>query len=106
MLVGHFAYVYDSDTYRTGEIIEQVSSDHYLVQFDDMSGGNMRMPLELVGAAEMALLDHIGRRWSFFPSRERLQKFLDWLETPSEPRMKIVRSIKRPFHALTGKSTH
>jgi hypothetical protein len=96
VLVGNLVLVddYQNKTFRTGEIIEQVSPDYYLVQFDDMSGGNMRVPLELVGAAEMALLDHIGRRWSFFPSRDHLQKYLDWLETPSEPRMKVVRLIK------------
>jgi hypothetical protein len=110
-IVGSFVLVNDKDheTYRTAEIIKQVSPGHYFVQFDNISGGDMPMPIELVGEAEMAsLCENCGARlWSFFPSRERLQKYIDWMETPPEPKMKVVRSIKdHPKHVPPTKGQH
>jgi hypothetical protein len=102
-IVGSFVLVNNKDheSFRTAEIIKQVSPGYYFVQFDNMGGGDMPIPIELVGEAEMAsVCENCGeRRWSFFPSRERLQKYIDWIETPAEPKMKVVRSIKdHPKH--------
>ena len=110
-IVGSFVLVNDKDheTYRTAEITKQVSPGYYFVQFDNISGGDMPMPIELVGEAEMAsLCENCGARlWSFFPSREGLQKYIDWMETPPEPKMKVVRSIKdHPKHVPPTKGQH
>ena len=61
------------------------------------------------GGLEMAsVCENCGERlWSFFPSRERLQKYIDWMATPAEPKMKVVRSIKdHPKHVPPTKDQH
>ena len=97
-IVGSFVLVNnkDSQTFRTAEIIKQISPGYYFVQFDNMGSDDMPIPIELVGEAEMAsVCENCGERlWSFFPSRERPKNIIDWMATPAEPKMKVVRSIK------------
>ena len=96
-------------SFRTAEIIKQVSPGYYFVQFDNMSADDMPIPIELVGEAEMAsVCENCGERlWSFFPSREQLQKYIDWMATPAEPKMKVVRPIKdHPKHVPPTKDQH
>ena len=92
-IVGSFVLVNNKDhqSFRTAEIIKQVSPGYYFVQFDNMGGDDMPIPIELVGEAEMAsVCENCGERlWSFFPSREGLQKYIDWMATPAEPKMKV-----------------
>jgi hypothetical protein len=110
-IVGSFVLVNNKDhqSFRTAEIIKQVSPGYYFVQFDNMGGDDMPIPIELVGEAEMAsVCENCGERlWSFFPSREGLQKYIDWMATPAEPKMKVVRSIKdHPKHVPPTKDQH
>jgi hypothetical protein len=50
--------------------------------------------MELVSASEMAATDNAGHRsWLFFATRDDLDRWITWLDTPSEPRMNVVRSI-------------
>ena len=106
-IVGSFVLVNNKDheSFRTAEIIKQVSPGYYSTTW----AAAMPIPIELVGEAEMAsVCENCGeRRWSFFPSRERLQKYIDWMATPAEPKMKVVRSIKEhPKHVPPTKDQH
>jgi len=110
-IVGSFVLVNNKDhqTFRTAEIIKQVSPGYYFVQFDNMGGDDVPIPIELVGETEMtSMCANCGERlWSFFPSRERLQKYIDWMATPAEPKIKVVRSIKdHPKHVPPTKDQH
>ena len=87
-IVGSFVLVNNKahQTFRTAEIIKQISPGYYFVQFDNMGGDDMPIPIELVGEAEMAsVCENCGERlWSFFPSRERLQSIsIGWQPRPS-----------------------
>jgi len=55
-IVGSFVLVNNKDhqSFRTAEIIKQVSPGYYFVQFDNMGGDDMPIPIELVGEGEMA----------------------------------------------------
>ncbi len=110
-VVGSFVVVTNKDheSFRTAEIIKRVSPGYYFVQFDNMGVDEMPIPLELVGEAEMASVseNYDDRRWSFFPTREHLRKYIDWMEIPAEPKMKVVRSIKdHPKHVPPTKGQH
>jgi hypothetical protein len=75
-LVGSFIFVSD----RTGEIIKQVSTWTYLVQFDNKKGGgDMPMPIELVDLTALKFKED-EPPWLVFPSRERLQQYIDWMK--------------------------
>ncbi len=109
-LVGSFVLVTNKDheTFRTGEIIKQVSPGYYFVQFDAVGGDDMPEPMELVGEAEMAsVCENCGeRQWSFFPSREQLQKYVAWLETAAEPKIKVVPIKDHLKHVPPTKDKH
>lgn len=85
-LVGKFFLVNDdaNEHYRTGEVAAQVTSDHYLMQYDNMGGGDIQFGSEVVDVDEMTTVcKHCdAKRWSFFDSREKLETFLNWLDTP------------------------
>ena len=92
-LVGSFVLVEDSEHYHTGEILAEISREHYLVRFDNVVDASVPMPMELVSATEMAAGAHgVGRRWSFFATRDDLDRWIAWLETPSEPPIAAIAS--------------
>ena len=92
-LVGSFFYFSRSDHYRTGEILTEISREHYLVRFDSITPAEPVPPMELVSTSEMSTTCPSGHRWFFFTTREDLNRWLAWLETPSEPRMSVVRPL-------------
>ena len=94
-LVGSFFLVDAGEHYRTGEILTEISREHYLVRFDGSTPGEPLSPMELVSVSEMAASHDTpsGCRWFFFTTREDLNRWLAWLETPSEPRMTVVRPL-------------
>jgi hypothetical protein len=95
-IVGSFVYVCDGEHYHTGEILAEISHEHYLVRFDNPTDARVPMPMELVSTTEMAAphgVHGVGRPWSFFATRDDLDRWITWLDTPSEPRMNVVRSI-------------
>lgn len=93
-IVGSFVFVDNSEHYHTGEVLTEVAPEYYLVRFDNSTNDRVPMPMELVSASEMAATDNAGyRRWLFFATRDDLTRWITWLDTPSEPRMNVVRSI-------------
>ena len=92
---GSFVFVDDGEHYRTGEIHAEPTPGYFLVRFDSVSPGEPTSPMELVGVSEMAAPHDgsRGRRWSFFTTRDDLDRWIAWAETPSEPRMSVVRPI-------------
>ena len=90
-LVGSFFYFSRSDHYRTGEILTEISREYFLVRFDSVQPGEPTPPMELVSASEMATSHD--SHWFFFVTREDLDRWIAWLETPSEPRVNVVRSL-------------
>lgn len=76
----------DNESYRTGYIVSQVTSDHFLVQYDAMNGGDLTIPMSIVSLEEMNQVcgDCGSKRWDFFRSREQLRDYIDWMNTPSE----------------------
>ena len=97
-LVGSFFLADTGEHYRTGEILTEISREHYLVRFDSIIPGEPVSPMELVSASEMTHDSPSGHRWFFFTTREDLNRWLAWLETPSEPRMSVVRPLPRDRH--------
>jgi|KBSMisStaDraftv2_1062788.scaffolds.fasta_scaffold1385976_1 hypothetical protein len=92
-LVGKFFLANDDEheAYRTGEVIAQITPSHYLMQFDNMAGGDILFGSEVVGATELAAsCKHCGgKNWTFYDNREKLQAYLDWLNTPEPTKSKL-----------------
>ena len=94
----HFVFVDEGETFRTGEIMETVG-EYFIVQFDCMNDPTTPMPAEMVYISEMCMtLPPDGfKAWSFFPSAESRQKYLDMIDTPSTAsRPKIVSINDKP----------
>lgn len=94
----NFVFVDNGESYRTGEVKETVG-EYFIVQFDCMNDPTTPMPAEMVHISEMCMtLPPDGfKAWSFFPSVEARQKYLDWLDAPStHPRPKIVSINDKP----------
>lgn len=93
-LIGKFFLVNDEahEAYRTGEVIAQVTSDHYLMQYDNMSGGDVQFGSEVVDVDEMtATCTHCSsKNWTFYDSREKLEAYLKWIDAPEPTKLKVV----------------
>ena len=89
-LVGKFVYLTDGDHYRTGEIIDAITPELYLIQFDFNEfpcGMELYHTTQMVNATEndADICDfHKARSWNFFNSRKELDDWVKWLETPSK----------------------
>ena len=94
----HFIFVDDGECFRTGEIVQTVAEEYYLVQFDDMSGEGTLMPAEMVYLAEMCeTCQHGIKRWKFFKTAEARKAWWDVIDTPSSSaRPKIVSINDKP----------
>ena len=80
-LVGKYFYLSEDDEYRTGRVEEQVEAGAYLVSF--FCDVSCPVPWELWTLEQIAApTRHAWEGWSFFPTREDLDKWLVWLETP------------------------
>jgi hypothetical protein len=86
MLVDKFFLCSEYESYRTG-IVKQVDGNMALVQFDPM--GKMPAPgMELVSLQEMATSTDDGIKvWSFFATRDQLDAFVTWLNSPGRPQV-------------------
>ena len=85
-LVGKFVFYDGGEFFRTGQIVDVVA-DAYLIQFDcmaDASKANWKFPMELVHVSELLSLTGDNRPWGFFDSRDGLNKFLAWANTPAK----------------------
>lgn len=87
-MLGKFVMIEDGDSFRTGEVTA-VHGEFLLVQFDDMCPGRgvVPMPAGLYHLTEAAAMAGDMKAWSVFPSREKLQAYLDWLNSPARPQV-------------------
>lgn len=84
-LVGMFFMQDNGDRYSTGEIVAEVGAGVYLVRFD---GQEVTLPMELVSFPELLEIKSDGlKAWTLFNTREELQAWDDWLNTPSKPKV-------------------
>jgi hypothetical protein len=83
-LEGKFVLVQEPESYRTGQIVK-VSKGAALVQYDQMHNPSdgWSFPMDLVCIEEMTHSEtERGKVWGFFESRERLEAYLNWMNTP------------------------
>ena len=91
-LTGMYFTVDDPDgSYGTGQVIRLAAEGVYFIRFD---GNEVPLPLELVSIGEMLeATDEEYKRWRFFDTVEERDKWIEWLDAPSKPR---VISLVRP----------
>lgn len=91
-LTGAYFTVDDEDgTYGTGQVIRLAAEGVYFIRFD---GNEVTLPLELVSIGEMLEATDQGYKlWRFFDTIEERDKWIEWLDAPSKPR---VLSLVRP----------
>jgi hypothetical protein len=89
---GMYFTVDDEDGgYSVGRVTRLAAKNVYFVRFE---GNEMPLPLELVTLGEMVQTSRGGYKlWRFFDSLEERDKWTQWLDTPSKPR---VISLVRP----------
>ncbi|MDW9376850.1 hypothetical protein HR059_24500 (plasmid) [Sinorhizobium meliloti WSM1022] len=91
-LTGMYFTVDDPDgSYATGQVIRLAAEGLYFVRFD---GNEVTLPLELVPIGEMLeTTEEEYKLWRFFDTIEERDKWMEWLDAPSKPR---VISLVRP----------
>ncbi|MDE3877533.1 hypothetical protein I7G55_26435 [Sinorhizobium meliloti] len=91
-LTGMYFTVDDPDgSYATGQVIRLAAEALYFVRFD---GNEVTLPLELVSIGEMLeTTEEEYKLWRFFDTIEERDKWIEWLDAPSKPR---VISLVRP----------
>ena len=85
-LTGIFFTVDDPDgSYATGQVIRLAAEEVYFVRYD---GNEVALPLELVTMGEMLETTDEGYKlWRFFDTIEERDKWIEWLDAPSKPRV-------------------
>ncbi|ANH06336.1 MULTISPECIES: hypothetical protein [Shinella] len=85
-LTGMYFTVDDLDgSYGTGQVIRLAAESIYFVRFD---GNEVALPLELVSLGEMLETTEEGYKlWRFFDTIEERDKWIEWLDAPSKPRV-------------------
>lgn len=91
-LSGMYFTLDDRDgSYASGQVIRLAAEGVYLVRFD---GNVVPLPLELVSLSEMLeTTEEEFKLWRFFDTIEERDRWIEWLDTPSKPR---VISLVRP----------
>jgi hypothetical protein len=91
-LTGMYFTVDDPDgSYGTGQVIRLATEGVYFIRFD---GNEVTLPLELASIGEMLeTTDEEFKLWRFFDTIEERDKWIEWLDAPSKPR---VISLVRP----------
>lgn len=87
-----FKYVFASNDeyYNKYRIEEKVNDDFYLVKnIDNKDNG-----LHLFNIHQMVSLDSMNF-WKFFNTEEELKSYIDWLETPDNPKENVVKLVKK-----------
>lgn len=85
-LTGMFFTADDPDgSYGTGQVVRLVEPGVYLIRYD---GVETTLPLELASIDEMMEVTHEGfKLWRFFDTLEERDKWVEWLDAPSKPRV-------------------
>jgi hypothetical protein len=93
MLVGKFVIVDNGESYRTAKIVEDVGGGYFMVSFDNMQNPDSipPRPMELNSLDQMAG-NGVQGTWEFFDTEEDRRRWLDWMDSPSTP--KVVKLIK------------
>jgi len=80
-------------TYGTGQVVRLAAEGIYFVRFD---GNEVTLPLELGSIGEMLeTTEEEYRLWRFFDAIEERDKWIEWLDAPSTPRViTLVRPTK------------
>jgi hypothetical protein len=98
-LAGMFFMRSDEEYYRTGQVIK-ASKREALVQYDQMANpdASWAMPMELVSTDELANAEtELGKVWGFFATREQLDGYLKWMDTPQMAGPQVVKLVpKKP----------
>ncbi|WP_075293319.1 hypothetical protein [Pararhizobium arenae] len=91
-LSGMFFTLDDTEgNYSTGQVVGVAAEGVYFIRFD---GADMPLPLELVSLAEMLhTTNNEQKLWRFFATVEERDRWLEWLDASSTPR---VLSLVRP----------
>ncbi len=78
-------------SYGTGQVIRRAAEGVYFVRFD---GNEVTLPLELVTIGEMLeTTEEEYKLWRFFETAEDREKWMEWLDAPSTPRvLSLVRT--------------
>lgn len=88
-------FIWDSgESFRTGQFKSRIDDGAYLIQHDDMTDGELPIvPMQIVDLCDLTETLECGhKRFSIFATRADLDKWLEWLETPSEG--KVIRMVK------------
>ncbi|MBB3979656.1 hypothetical protein GGQ64_004900 [Rhizobium azooxidifex] len=85
-LTGMYFTLDDADgSYGTGQVVRLATEGIYFVRFD---GNEVTLPLELVSVGEMLeTTEEEYRLWRFFDTIEERDKWIEWLDAPSTPRV-------------------
>lgn len=85
-LTGMYFTLDDPDgSYGTGQVIRVAAEGVYFVRFD---GNEVTLPLELVTVGEMLqTTEEEYKLWRFFDTIEERNKWIEWLDAPSKPRV-------------------
>ena len=98
-LEGMFFLRQDEEYFRTGQVIKATKKEA-LVQYDQMANQNegWTLPLELVCHDELAHAENaMGKVWGFFNTREQLDAYLVWMDTPQQAGQRVVKLVpKKP----------
>jgi hypothetical protein len=72
-------------TYGSGSVVRPAAPGVYFVRFD---GSEAILPLELASIDEMLDTNEEGfKLWRFFETVEERDKWIEWLDAPSKPRV-------------------
>jgi hypothetical protein len=72
-------------SYATGKVVRLAAEEIYFVRYD---GNEVELPLELVTMGEMLETTDEGYKlWRFFDTIEERDKWIEWLDAPSKPRV-------------------
>ena len=81
----------DGESFRTGQIVEAITEDTYLVKFDTMDGDKLKLPMELVSVEALRATYRHDERcaedhpiWQFFSLRKELNAYIEWVNDPSD----------------------
>lgn len=89
--VGMYFFRDSEDTYHTGEIVEKISDEVYLLKIDGQFTSETLQAFHIEEFGETANLHGLRdvKRWFFFKDKKDFDDFIDYLEEPSK--IKIVK---------------
>lgn len=96
-LTGKYVFISSEDHYKFGRIIGRAGFEAYLIQFQPPDAvPEVGIHAELYSLEEMTETwgDNNLRCWTFYDTKEALDTYVKWLETPSETKGPKVVNLK------------